>query len=374
MAKFSSPIRRISPFEVNGLDLMRSTRCGLPLMLPRVLFVLVCVMAACGSGVSHAQEGVGVGAFSRIGFNARGLAMGNALVADSSADMSPYYNPALLPSASRQRVAATAALLAYDRQLQSLEFTTPLGPTAGVGLGLIHAGVTGIDGRNSDGVHTQDLSTDEFALSLSFGNRFLDRLSAGVSLTLYQSDVVPNAGPVRGFGVDLGVTYQVTSRVRLAGTVSDLLAKYEWDTGSVNGRSRVDHFPVRVQLGGSFISRNGRLRFLAEIESRTVKRDRQTIDRVITTSAGPRREYRTETFRLHSLRGRVGAAYQPLDILSLRAGLNHIGVGSADGLQPSAGFGLRQEVGELDLRISYAAALEPYVRTLMNVGTIEIYL
>jgi hypothetical protein len=196
----------------------------------------------------------------------------------------------------------------------------------------------------------------------------------GVALTLYQSDVVPEANPVRGFGVDLGVVYQVTSRVRLAGTVSDLLAKYEWNTGSVSGQSRVDHFPVRVQVGGSYILQDGRLRLLAELESRTVKRYRQTIDRIVTTSAGPRREFRTETFRLHSLRGRVGAAYRPMEILSLRAGLDHIGVGGTSGLKPSGGFGLRQQVGELDLRISYAAVLEPYVRTLMNVGTIEIYL
>jgi hypothetical protein len=70
----------------------------------------------------------------------------------------------------------------------------------------------------------------------------------------------------------------------------------------------------------------------------------------------------------------VGAAYRPIEILSLRAGVDDIGVGGSSGLQPSAGFGLRQQVGELDLRISYAAVLEPYVRTLMNVGTIEIYL
>ncbi|WP_146110148.1 PorV/PorQ family protein [Salinibacter sp. 10B] len=353
---------------------MRSTRSGRFPMIARTLCALAILMGASGGGVLYAQEGNGVGAFSRIGFNARGLALGNALVADSSADVSPYYNPALLPSASQQRVSATAALLAYDRQLQSLEFTTPLGPTAGVGVGLLHAGVTGIDGRNSDGVHTETLSTDEFALSLSFGNRILERLSAGVSLTLYQSDVVPDASPVRGFGVDLGVVYQLSSRLRLAGRVSDLLAKYEWETGSVNGQSRVDHFPVRVHVGGSYVLQNGRLRLLAEFESRTVQRYRQVVDRIITTSAGPRRELRTETFRLHSLQGRVGAAYRPMDILTLRTGLDHIGWGGTSGLQPSAGFGLRQTVGELDVRISYAAVLEPYVRTLMNVGTIEIYL
>jgi hypothetical protein len=326
-----------------------------------------------GSGAAYGQ-GVGVGAFSRMGFDARGLAMGNALVASSEADVSPYYNPALLPSASGQRVSGSAAVLAYDRQLQSLEFTTPLGPTAGVGLGLIHAGVSEIDGRNGDGVHTQTLSTDEFALSLAFGNQFADRLSVGVGFTLYQSDVVPETSPVRGFGIDLGLAYRVTSQLKVAASVSDLLAKYEWDTSSLNGQSRTDRFPVRVQLGGSYRLLDGRLRLLGEVESRFVGRDRQVVDRVIPTSSGPRQEMRTETFLLHTVRARMGAAYQPVDILALRAGLDRIGVDGASGLRPTAGFGLRQRLGELDVRVGYAAALEPYVRTVMHLGTIEIFL
>lgn len=319
-------------------------------------------------------QSVGVGAFSRIGFDARGLAMGNALVASPAADVSPYFNPALLPTASGQRVAGSAAVLAYDRQLQSLEFTTPIGPTAGVGLGLIHAGVSNIDGRNADGVRTQTLSTDEFALSLAFGNRFAERFSVGVGFTLYQSDVVPETSPVRGFGVDLGLAYRVTDQLKVAASVSDLLAKYEWDTSSLNGQSRTDRFPVRVKVGGSYTLLEGRLHLLGEVESRFVGRDRRVVERVIPTSGGPRQETRTESFLLHTVRGRMGAAYRPVDILALRAGLDRIGVDGASGLRPSAGFGLRQELGDLKVRVGYAAALEPYVRTVMHLGTIEVFL
>jgi len=320
-----------------------------------------------------AQE-VGAGAFSRMGFDARGIATGNALVATPSSDVSGYYNPALLPQASGQRVAGAAALLAYDRQLQSLEFTAPMGPTAGIGLGLLHAGVSGIDGRDANGVHTETLSTDEFALSLSFGNRFAERLAVGAGLTLYQSDVVPDTSPVRGFGVDLGVTYRLTSRIQVAGAVTDLLAKYEWDTGGVGGRSRTDRFPVRVLLGGSYETAGGRLRLLGEMEARFVGRDRQKVDRVTTTTGGPRVETRTENTLRRGLRGRLGATYRPVEILTLRVGLDRLGVRGVEGVRPSAGFDLRQQVGELDVRLGYAAALEPNVRTVMNVGSLEIFL
>lgn len=336
--------------------------------------LLTLLLLGSGGGTFVHGQDVGPGAFSRLGLDARGVALGNALVATTSSDGSPYYNPALLPTASGQRVSGSAALLAYDRQLQSLEFTTPLGPTAGVGLGLIHGGVSDIDGRNADGVHTGTLSTDEFALSLAFGNRFGERLSVGVSFTLYQSDVLPEADPVRGFGLGVGLTYEVSSRLKLGARVTDLLAKYEWDTSSLNGQSRTDRFPARVLVGGSYTLLDGRVELLGELESRFQARDRTVADRVVPTSGGPRQETRTESVLLHDLRGRVGASYRPIDILSLRVGADRVGTGGVDGLRPSAGFGLRQQLGELDVRIGYAVALEPYVRTAMHLGTIEIFL
>lgn len=339
-----------------------------------LLVVVLGTGVAVGGGASPAVgQGAATGAFSRLGFGARGMALGNALVAARSADVSPHYNPALLPSASGQRISASAALLSFDRELQFLEFTTPVGPTAGIGLSFTHAGVTDIDGRNSDGAHTETLSTDEFALSLSFGNRFAEWFAVGTSLTLYQSDLVPEADPVRGFGIDLGVSIDATERLRLAGTVQDLLAKYNWDTSAVGGESQTDRFPLRVQVGASYGLLDERLRLLAEVESRYTDRD-QRVRGILVTSSGPRERTQTESLLFHDLRGRVGVSYQAVDILTVRAGLDRIGVDDVGGLRPSAGFGLRQMVGNLDLRISYTATLEPHVRTVMNTGTVEIFL
>ncbi len=340
----------------------------------RVGVVCLLMLAGWGMGSPSVGQEVGAGAFARMGFDARGVSLGNAQVADPSADVAPYYNPALLSSASGQRVSASAAVLSYDRQLQSLEFTTPLGPSAGAGLSLIHAGVTGIDGRNADGVHTETLSTDEFALSLSFGNAFAEWLSVGAAFTLYQSEIAPDVDPARGIGVDLAVASQVTDRLHLAAAVSDLLAKYEWNTASTGGRGTTDRFPVRVRVGGSYTLQDGRFRLLGEVESRLLGRDRRRTDRVVPTTAGPQQRTRTESVLLHGLRARVGAEYQPLEVLTLRGGVDRLGVGGGDGLRPSAGFGLRQEVGTLDFRLSYGAALEPYVRSVMHLGTLELFL
>lgn len=326
-----------------------------------------------GGSTTAAAQDVAAGAFSRLGFGARGMALGNAVVADPSADVSPHYNPALLPSASGQRISASAALMAFDRELQFLEFTTPLGPTAGIGLSFTHAGVNDIDGRNADGAHTETLSTDEFALSLSFGNRFVEWFAVGASLTLYQSDLVPEADPERGLGIDLGISIDATDRLRFAATVQDLLAEYQRDGSPAGGRSHNDTFPVRVQVGASYVLLDERLRLLAEVESRYTDRDR-SVRNVLVTSSGPREQTGTESLSFHDLRGRMGVSYQAVDVLEVRAGLDRIGVEDGSGLRPSAGFGLRQEVGDLDLRISYTATLEPHVRTVMSTGTVEVFL
>jgi hypothetical protein len=131
---------------------------------------------------------------------------------------------------------------------------------------------------------------------------------------------------------------------------------------------------VRVLVGGSYTLLDGRLRLQGEVESRFVGRDRRVPGRVVTTTGGPREETQTDTFLLHTLQGRMGASYRPVDILSLRAGLDRLGVDGTDGLRPSAGFGVRQTVGELDVRLGYAAALEPHVRTVMHLGTLEVFL
>ncbi len=338
------------------------------------LLILLLGMGLVGGAPSPAlAQDTGTGAFSRLGFGARGMALGNALVADPSADVSPHYNPALLPLASGQRISASAVLLSFDRELQFLEFTTPVGPTAGIGLSLIHAGVSNIDGRNADGAHTETLSTDEFALSLAFGNRFADWVSVGTALTLYQSDLVPDVDPVRGFGVDIGVRVQATDRLSLAAAVNDLLAKYEWNTSTVGGGTHTDRFPVRLRFGAGYSLLGERLRLLAEVESRYTSRERRVPDFRVT-SGGPQEQTRTESFLLHDLRGRAGASFQAVDILEIRAGLDRIGVSDGNGLRPSAGFGVRQSVGDLDLRLSYTATLEPYVRTVMNTGTVELFL
>jgi hypothetical protein len=62
-----------------------------------------------------AQIGGEPGAFSRLGFGARGMAMGNAMAAVTGGDVVAYYNPALLPSVDYRHASASFGILSLDR-------------------------------------------------------------------------------------------------------------------------------------------------------------------------------------------------------------------------------------------------------------------
>lgn len=326
-----------------------------------------------GAGV--AAQDVAPGAFARIGFSARGLATGNALVAERAGDVSPYYNPALAPFSTGQNLSASAAFLTMDRELQFLQFATPIRPSAGVAVGLIHAGVNDIDGRDASGYHTRDYSTDEFALFLAFGNRFGDRIAAGASLKLYRADLLDTLEPPLTLGIDVGVTYAVSESLQLGLVVGDLLAKYSWDTSQAfqGGRSTTAHFPVRVRIGGLYRLLDDRLHLAAEYESRFTPRERR-IRVPSTAGASVGSTFETERLLLHGSRMRLGASYQLVDVFTVRAGLNGIGTDDVAGLRPSVGFEVAQPLGNLNVRAAYAVVLEPYVRDGMHLVTLRFFL
>ena len=107
------------------------------LSMKKLLLFLIAVLF-----VPVAAQAQTAGAFARIGFGARGIAMGGAQVADAFGDASPYYNPSLAPFTAQQSLSATAAFLTLDRELQYLQFATPLQPRAGIAAGLTQASPT----------------------------------------------------------------------------------------------------------------------------------------------------------------------------------------------------------------------------------------
>ena len=302
-----------------------------------------------------------VGAYSRMGFGARGIAMSNGLVADVSGFGSAYYNPALAPFARRQTINGTVALMSLGRQLQFLEFATPLEPGAGVSAGVMHAGVSGIDGRDASGYHTEDYSTDEFTFFLIFGKRLGERVSAGVAFQIFRADFFDELKATNGIGIDAGLTVGLTDALTVGLVVEDLLARYTWETSGLfgdGGKTTRDSFPTRIRVGASYALLENRVRIVGEYESAFAEREYRRYE-VRPIGGAPVEISTSEELVRFDYRFRLGGEVLLTDSFGLRVGVDQIG-DDLGGVKPSAGFMIEQPVGQLLLSVDYAFVVEPY--------------
>jgi len=331
-------------------------------------FVHVCFHAQ----VSMAQY---AGSFSRIGFGARGISLGNGLAGDTRSGTSPYYNPAFAPLVAGQNIEASVASLSFDRSLQFLQLSAPLQTKAGFALGLIHASVSDIDGRDNSGFHTKNLSVDEYAGFLAFGLKFSNRISAGVGLQMFRTDLFDGLTPANSIGLDFGFAAQVADNWSLGLVADDLLARYSWDSSDLGGSGRTitDSFPRRIRLGVSTYQLKGTLSFHGEVESRfsSVRTETRTT-RIFGDSPAETSEEKTlvdQEFRL-----RAGTEYIPLQGFAVRVGLEQLGSEALDSVRPSFGFKGEQKMGELTIRAEYGLALEAESGGKMHLFSITLFL
>jgi hypothetical protein len=348
--------------------MMTSIRC-----LPAFATLLLLVAMGMTPRAAGAQS---AGTFAQSGFGARGFALGGAQAGDISGNASPYYNPALSIYAPGQNVEASAALLSLGREWNFLQFTTPLRPRAGIGIGLIRGAVGGIDGRDNSGYHTREYATEEMAFFLTFGTRIGDRAALGAAIQLFRGDLFDDVSAATSIGIDIGLTYRITPALTLGLVADDLLARYSWDTTPVygrDGRTTSDRFPTRLRAGLGYAPEGARYRLLAEYESRVAAREFRERE-VRMTTGGPIEALVGDRLRLHDARARAGAEVDLGDMFTLRAGVDHLLVDGLRGSRPAAGFRIRQPVGNLVLEADYAGVMQPYGTGLMHMVTARVHL
>jgi hypothetical protein len=327
---------------------------GIRLATAPAALLAAAVLAAAAAALP--ASGQDAGAFARNGFGPRGVAMGNALGAVAGA--SPWYNPALAPFTAVQQLDVSAATLSFDRTAQTVQFATPH-LRAGFAVGILHAAVSDIDGRDNAGFHTGMQSVDEFAGYLAFGLRVGSRASAGLALQAFRSDLYDGLDAASTVGIDLGFTLAATDDIRLGLVLDDLLARYSWDSSSLyteGGRASRDDFPRRVRLAAAMRQLDGRLLVSAEYEAGFSSIE--TASRRVETIGGTPLEFLDlERITVRDGQLRLGAEGRPVDVLTVRAGIDRIGSGS---IRPALGIELDQEIGNLGARFTYTFAREPY--------------
>lgn len=289
------------------------------------------------------------GAFSRMGFGARGMGMGNAMSAVKDGSLVSYYNPALAPFQEGNSFQTSYSILSLDRSLNFLNYTrrfelgkkenadgtTKPRSIVGLSVGLINAGVTHIDARDSEGKKTGDLSTSENQFFIAVANRFSEKLSIGIAFKFYYYKLYQDVTS-SGLGFDLGALYSLNNEMTLSFMISDINSKYEWDTGKIYGASgniTKNKFPLLKKIGFSYKFNEPKIIVAIEFEN---------------SDSG------TNFIR-------VGGEYNIYENLFLRAGFDKLNISNFDfPVRPSFGFSYFYSLNSLRFGIDYAFVIEPY--------------
>ncbi len=291
-----------------------------------------------------------VGAFSRMGFGARGMGMGNAMSAVIDGNLVSYYNPALNSFQKGNSFQSTYSFLSLDRSLNFVNFTKsfPMGrkqnddgtftkprSVAGVSFGIINAGVGDIIEYDNSGNQTGETSTSENQIFLSVSNQFSEKLAIGIGFKYYYYKLYEDVTST-SFGADIGAVYLLNENITIAVSLVDLLSKYEWDTSDIygqNGRNTEDKFPLLKRIGVAYKLDDPNLIASIEIESSNA-----------------------ETTFL-----RFGGEYNIFENLFLRVGLDKLNIQNTDfPARPSFGFSYFHDLRTTKIGVDYAFVIEPY--------------
>lgn len=287
------------------------------------------------------------GSFSRLGFGARGMGMGNAMSTVTTGHMSSYYNPALSVLQEGNSLQTSYSFLSLDRTLNFVNFTRrfefgkpkTIGgkarSIAGVSLGLINASVSKIDTRDSQGTKTGESSTSENQFFIGVANKFSDKFAIGVAFKFYYFKLFEEVSS-SGFGFDIGALYFLNENITLSLMLVDINSAYNWDTGNIygtSGNTTKNTFPLLRKIGASYNFKDAGLIAAMEFES---------------SNAGT-----------NYIRG--GVEYNIYKDLFLRAGIDKLDLSNSDvPPRPSLGFSYFYELNSFKIGIEYAFVVEPY--------------
>lgn len=227
-------------------------RYDLKTKLLAVLILLVPFVSMAGENGGYA------GSFLRMGLGARSIALGNTGVASPVTAYSAFYNPAAFGHLEDRLVGLSYSFLSLDRRFEYISFSMRVPPGAGFSIGWIESGVGDILSYNSIGEVTGEIKHSSNAVYFSFGRRFGERLSFGVSVKILFESINDGTDEFdynsNGVGFDLGFVYLLTDQIRIGGQVKDINSKLKANTDQIfeRGGTTIDVFPVTYKIGAYY--------------------------------------------------------------------------------------------------------------------------
>ncbi|MFA7228631.1 MAG: hypothetical protein WC061_06300 [Melioribacteraceae bacterium] len=317
--------------------------------MKKIFFQLIIISSVISAQAAVSDISSMPGSFSRMGFGARGIGMGNAMSAVIDGSLVSYYNPALAPFQKGNSFQTSYSILSLDRSLNFLNYTRrfelgkktdPDGTVkprsvAGISAGIINAGVSKIDARDNQGNKSGEISTSENQFFVAVANRFSEKLSIGIAFKFFYYKLYESITST-GLGFDLGALYLLDENMTLSLMISDINSKYEWDTGKLFGASgniSKDQFPLIKKIGLSYKFNNPGIIAAIEFEN---------------SNGG------TNFLR-------AGGEYNVHENFFLRAGIDKVNLSNSDfPARPSMGFSYFYPINSISIGINYAFVLEPY--------------
>ena len=320
-------------------------------MMQKYLFILLnLVTAVVIAQPKFSEMAVSPGAFSRIGFGARGIGMGNAVSSLTEGELVSYYNPAITPFQENNSFHAGYSILTLDRALNFFNYTRKFDfysakdtiaetrkprTTAGLSIGVINSGIRNIDGRDNNGLPTGELSTSENQFFIGLAARISEKFSIGMATKFYYYSLYEEISST-SLGFDVGALYKLNDNFNFSLVIVDLMSKYKWDTSPVYEQEGIiseDKFPTLKKIGVSY--RNREFGLLGSVEFENSNAETNIL--------------------------RAGVEYNIYDQFFIRGGVDQFNLSNTDWpVKPSLGFSFFQPFGNLVVGIDYAFQIEQY--------------
>jgi hypothetical protein len=333
-------------------------------------FILIILLFVCFINSGYSQLGSYAGAFSRMGFTARGISMGNAVVSDAFGDINGFYNPALATFQEEGLVNLGYTFLSLDRKLNFVGFTKKIKLPqqeqggAGITVAWINSGVTDIDGRDNDTkqIGTYTTFENEFYLGTAF---IIDKkISVGVGFKLYYAKLFTDV-TATSFALDLGGIYKANDNLAFGLAYKDIGAKYEWQTSDLYGslgNTTTDKFPKLLELGATYqLPKNFGIGTIA-------------LQQFFNPDLLPDTNGVTPPGSNNTVL-RFGLEVNIVSQVKFKAGLDRIDFSTDDftgNLEPTFGLGLNKNLSKnINLGIDYSFQLEPFTHDpIQNIGIV----
>jgi hypothetical protein len=320
-------------------------------MMRKYFFISLLLFSAVAFAQPKFSEmAVSPGAFSRIGFGARGIGMGNAVSSLTEGELTSYYNPAITPFQENNSFHAGYSFLTLDRALNFFNYTRRFDfysvkdtlaetrkprTTAGLSIGVINSGIRNIDGRDNNGLPTGELSTSENQFFIGLAARISEKFSIGLATKFYYYSLYEEISST-SLGFDVGALYRVNDNFNVSLVIVDLMSKYKWDTSPVYEQEGIiseDKFPTLKKVGVSY--RNKEFGLLGSVEFENSNAETNIL--------------------------RAGVEYNIYNQFFIRGGIDQFNVSNTDWpVKPSLGFSFFQPFGNLVVGIDYAFQIEQY--------------